>query len=119
MTGNRPWRFLLVALVAGALAPAVGHADVIVNDATLPPVPGRVVVVQPLVRPRTLGGLHARRAPVVQHEPRDDLWMIIGSALAAGLAGALVGGALNRAARSGDFEPARRRGEGAVDQAGV
>jgi len=70
-------------------------ADVVVNGAQQPAPPAPApVVVQPPPAPAPVVEPAPRRTTVIEHEPHNDMATIAVSALAGGLAGVLVGGAI-------------------------
>jgi hypothetical protein len=92
----------VVVSVAGALAPSLARADVVVTGNNPPPAQPAPVVVQPqqpatnttVVQPVESAPAPTRHTTVVERENRNYMSTIAISALMGGLAGVLVGGAL-------------------------
>jgi hypothetical protein len=83
------------SLLTAAVAPAVAHADVVVNGtqqpAPPPAAPPAPVVVQPQA---PVAEPAPRHTTVIEHEPHNYMSTIAWSAIAGGVAGVLVGGAI-------------------------
>jgi hypothetical protein len=89
----------IVMSVAGALAPSLAHADVVVqgNTPAAPAAPAPQAPAPVVVQPQTSTNVEAvpsRRTTVVEHEQRNYMSTIFVSALMGGLAGVLIGGSL-------------------------
>jgi hypothetical protein len=89
-----------LSLVAVAAAPGAARADVVVNG-TQQPSPPQPVVVQPpqpapvVAQPQApVAAPVPRHTTVIEHEPHNYMSTIAWSAIAGGVAGVLVGGAI-------------------------
>ncbi|HVX94921.1 MAG TPA: hypothetical protein VHK47_08425 [Polyangia bacterium] len=96
-----PVVFAGLSLVVATALPQVAHADVVVNGTQQPSPPPAPVVVEPqqpapvVAQPQAPVAAPApRHTTVIEHEPHNYMSTIAWSAIAGGVAGVLVGGAI-------------------------
>jgi hypothetical protein len=106
MTQNKsksayPVVFAGLSLLIATALPQVAHADVVVNGTQQPSPPPSPVVVEPqqpapvVAQPQAPVAAPApRHTTVIEHEPHSYMSTIAWSAIAGGVAGVLVGGAI-------------------------